>query len=160
MSPMKTYACLKLLYDPVASQQLNIVFELLGLQRLPLTLTRKIWEFDPKSSDIVARFCSVLQLAAEMNSAPTVPSFCPLSEVRFWSRGQYHTVQKDMGSELPFVRVTVDSRGVKKLERVNTQSILSSDGEVSVILLSDLFSNIEASFGFGLRRLEAPRRYD
>ncbi|UKZ73874.1 hypothetical protein TrVFT333_001528 [Trichoderma virens FT-333] len=147
MSPMETCACLKLLYDPVASQQLNIVFELLGLQRLPLTLTRNIWEFDPKSSDIVARFCSVLQLAAEMNSAPTVPSSCPLSEMRFWSRGQYHTVQKDMGSELPFVRVTVDSRGVKKLERVNTPSSPRSDGEVSVIMLSDLFSNMEASFG-------------
>ncbi|KAL7916002.1 hypothetical protein GGI35DRAFT_13939 [Trichoderma velutinum] len=146
MYPMRNSVYLKHLYDPIASQQLNIVFELLGLERLPLSLTRSIWEIGPTSSHIVARFCSVLQLAAEMNSAPTVPSICPLSEVRFWSRGQYHTVQKDMGNELPFVRVTIDSRGVKKLERVEIASRPNSNMETYAIIPTALFSNMDADF--------------
>ncbi|KAL7938004.1 hypothetical protein V8C35DRAFT_276416 [Trichoderma chlorosporum] len=158
MSSFKNSVCVQRLYDPAAAQQLNIVFELLGLARLPPELAKMVWEVDPTSSHIVARFCSVLQLAAEMNSAPTVPSICPLSEVRFWSRGQQHVVQKDMGDEAPFVRVTIDSRGVKKLERIDGSMELSLRTEVSVIIPAELFSNMDADFRFGLCQL-VPLRY-
>ncbi|KAL7950214.1 hypothetical protein V8C42DRAFT_361199 [Trichoderma barbatum] len=150
MSRIKDDTCIKHMYDPVASQQLNIIFDLLRLQILPLSLNRKIWELDITLSHIVARFCSVLQLAAEMNSAPPVPSICPLWEVRSWSRGQYHIAQKDMGSELPYLLVTVDSRGIKGLKRVDTPSRHGSDTEASTSVDAHIFCNLEADFRFGL----------
>ncbi|KAL7963378.1 hypothetical protein V8C34DRAFT_268090 [Trichoderma compactum] len=150
MFPLRDSFCFKNLYDPVASQQLNIVFELLGLEMLPLNLTRNIWDIDPTSSHIVARFCSVLQLATEMNSAPTVPSICPLSQVFFWKRGQYHIAHKDIGYELPFVRITLDSRGAKKLERVQTAFLPNSKMETCAILPASRISNMGAEFRFGL----------
>lgn len=119
------------LYDPVASQQPNIVFELLGLARLPLTVCRKIWSLNPTSKHIVARFCTVLQLADELNSAPLVPSNCPLSEVRLFKRGQDIKVDKNMGAERPYVRVIEDSRGIKRIERVTTQKKSKLQAETS-----------------------------
>ncbi|KAK4081769.1 uncharacterized protein Triagg1_2510 [Trichoderma aggressivum f. europaeum] len=144
--PVRTSFRVEQHYDPVASQQLNIVFELLGLETLPLNLLRDIWDLDPTSSHVVARFCSVLQLATEMNSAPTVPSTCPLEQVLFWKRGQYHIVHKDIGYELPFVRLTLDSRGVKKLQRVETADIPRSDTEAYAVLHVSKASNMDADF--------------
>ncbi|PNP52070.1 hypothetical protein THARTR1_07279 [Trichoderma harzianum] len=158
---MRNSTCFKDLYDPIVAQQLNIVFELLGLKILPLSLTRDIWNIIPTSSHIVARFCSVLQLAAEMDSAPTVPSICPLSEVLLWTRGQYHTVQKDIGNELPFVRFTLDSRGVKKLERVKTAFLSISDTEAYSIMPASKIASMGADFRFGLCHLmQLPPDYD
>ncbi|KAL7802163.1 hypothetical protein V8C44DRAFT_345764, partial [Trichoderma aethiopicum] len=128
------------LYDPVASQQLNIVFELLGLPRLPLTACRKIWSLSPTSTHIVARFCTVLQLADELNSAPLVPSNCPLTDVRLFKRGQYIRVDKNMGAERPYVRVVEDSRGIKRIERVMTRKKHKSKTEVSTYMGERLFS--------------------
>lgn len=145
-SPMWNSGSLKLLYDPAASQQLNIVLELLGFARLPLDLTRLIWACDPTSSHIVARFCTVLQLADEMNSAPPVPSLCPLSEVRFWSRGQYHTARKDMGDELPYVRITADSRGLKRIERVESPLEGKYMTETNLDLSEEIFSRLRGDF--------------
>ncbi|KAM6481243.1 hypothetical protein HDV62DRAFT_72643 [Trichoderma sp. SZMC 28011] len=149
MYPLTNNVCYHNLYDPIAFQQLNIVFELLGGEILPFNLTRDIWDRIPTSSD-VARFCSVLQLATEMNSAPTVPSICPLGEVRFWARGQYHIAQKDMGCELRFVRATFDSRGVKKLERVETARRPISETEIYAILPASQFTSMVADFRFGV----------
>lgn len=146
MYPLRGRVFFKNLYDPVASQQLNIVFELLGLEMLPLNLTRYIWDLDLKSSHIVARFCSVLQLATEMNSAPTVPSICPLSQILFWKRGQYHIVHKDIGNERPFLRITLDSRGVKKLERVETAVLPNSKTETYAILSASRILSMRAEF--------------
>ncbi|OPB38377.1 hypothetical protein A0O28_0014820 [Trichoderma guizhouense] len=147
MYPLRNNVCFNNLYDPIAFQQLNIVFELLGGEILPLNLTRDIWDGIPTSSD-VARYCSVLQLATEMNSAPRVPSICPLEEVRFWARGQYHIVQKDMGCELRFVRATFDSRGVKKLERVETARLPISETEIYAILTVSQFTGMVADFRY------------
>ncbi|PTB70709.1 hypothetical protein BBK36DRAFT_1107188 [Trichoderma citrinoviride] len=135
------------LYDPVASQQLNIVFELLGLPRLPLTVCRSIWSLlGPTSTHIAARFCTVLQLAAELNSAPLVPSNCPLSEVRLFKRGQYIRVNKTMGAERPYVRVIEDSRGIKRIERVMTRKESKSKTEVSTYMGERLFSLMTIDF--------------
>jgi hypothetical protein len=139
----------KQLYDNAASKQLNVVFDLLGLKRLPVELTNMIWAYDPASSHIIARFCSVLQLAEEMNFAPEMPSLCPLSEVFLWTRGQEHIVRKDMGPELPFLRITVDSRGIKKLERIEALGILPGSQNVSQMssdMSEGLFSKLNADF--------------
>ncbi|KAL6829909.1 hypothetical protein V8C40DRAFT_172613 [Trichoderma camerunense] len=156
MYPLRNNVCFNNLYDPIAFQQLNIVFELLGGEILPLNLTRDIWDLVPTSSHIVARFCSVLQLATEMNSAPRVPSICPLGELRFWARGQCPTVQKDMGPEWRFVRVTFDSRGVKKLERVETARLPTSETETyTTVMPVSQFTSMVADFRFGVCYLYA-----
>ncbi|KAL6881169.1 hypothetical protein J3F83DRAFT_758129 [Trichoderma novae-zelandiae] len=143
------------LYDPLASQQLNIVFELLGLPRLPLELCRRIWSLSPTSTHIVARFCTVLQLADELNSAPLVPSMCPLSDVRFFKRGQYLNVKKTMGDERPYVRITEDSRGIKKIERVMTRKQSKSKTEVCTFMGERMFSLMNIDFRFGFCHIKA-----
>ncbi|KAK1256171.1 hypothetical protein MKX07_008430 [Trichoderma sp. CBMAI-0711] len=146
------------LYDPVASQQLNIVLELLGLARLPLTVCREIWSLNPTSKHIVARFCTVLQLANELNSAPLVPSNCPLSEVRLFKRGQDIKVDKNMGAERPYVRVIEDSRGIKRIERVATQKKSKLKTENSTYIEERLFSLMTIDFRFGLCLLQGNDR--
>ncbi|PTB80451.1 hypothetical protein M440DRAFT_1436049 [Trichoderma longibrachiatum ATCC 18648] len=114
------------LYDPVASQQLNT-----------------IWSLSPISTHIVARFCTVLQLADELNSAPLVPSNCPLTDVRLFKRGEYIKVDKNMGAERPYVRVGEDFRGIKGIERVMTRKKHKSKTEMSTYM------------GFGMCHIKA-----
>ncbi|KAM0258100.1 hypothetical protein ACHAQJ_004005 [Trichoderma viride] len=159
-SPWINSKPIKQFYDDVASRQLNVIFKLLGLKRLPVEINNMIWACDPLSSHIIARFCSVLQLAEEMNSAPKMPSLCPLSEVSLWTRGENHIARKDMGPELPFIRITVDSRGLKKLERIEAPKpaeflyLSQTDSDVSSDMPQHFFSSFDADFRFGLCRLK------
>ncbi|KAL6884025.1 hypothetical protein HDV57DRAFT_527013 [Trichoderma longibrachiatum] len=123
------------LYDPVASQQLNTVFELLGLPR-------------PPSATLEC-------LADELNSAPLVPSNCPLTDVRLFKRGEYIKVDKNMGAERPYVRVGEDFRGIKGIERVMTRKKHKSKTEMSTYMGVGLFPLMTIDFRFGMCHIKA-----
>ncbi|KAL6910159.1 hypothetical protein GGI43DRAFT_389466 [Trichoderma evansii] len=112
---------------------------------------------------LLLRFCNVLRLAEELSSAEITCNDAityPLCEILSWSRGtspilvEHQTVN-------PRLRITIDSRGIQRVERVSDRSQeTTSDVPVAsyvyVVESVAQLSGVSIEFQLGMSRLQVP----
>ena len=87
------------------------------LHTLPLELLETIWQFSNRS--LLWRCISALRLADYMSATkPEQLWTVPLSKILFWERQKEVEVIIGCRSSLPILRLTVDSAGISKVERL------------------------------------------
>ena len=91
-------------------------YGLAGLGRMPPEIIQLIQ--DDSASALFWRLIAPLDLASRFKALP-VDYFVslPLHELAGWERGSLPLESKDLG-HLPIVRLTIDSRGIRKVERL------------------------------------------
>lgn len=66
------------------------------------------------------RYCSVLKLVQDLELAETLETaMYPLSQVQSWSRGEDPELVQDEHLAGPFIKLKIDARGVKSIERIS-----------------------------------------
>lgn len=103
----------------VTSGAMTIVAERYGLPellRMPPEIRQMVRDYS--QSSLFWRLTAALDLAAKFNAAPPSSfSSIPVRHVAEWQRGHAPTQCQDL-THLPIVRLTIDSRGIRKLERL------------------------------------------
>ncbi|KAI1416945.1 hypothetical protein F5Y13DRAFT_102682 [Hypoxylon sp. FL1857] len=130
------------------------------LARIPPELVRMIREYS--SSSILWRFGLALKLAEQLSTSDAVSGdlvSIPLRDLSSWERGGPLVSRTPNQPEAQCVYLTIDSLGIKKLERIpyapsyNPHPFKSS---LFVIAQERYVENITARFKFGALRLELP----
>jgi hypothetical protein len=110
-----------------SSQDIGLVYEnaerygIPRLRSLPPELVSLIRDYSHPGT--FWRYISVLTRARELAALPAEPSLpssilsTPLCNISAWKRGEPPTLMLS-GAQLPIVRLTIDSRGIKQVERL------------------------------------------
>lgn len=135
----------------VGARALSTVAEKYGLpqmSRVPQDIVCKVRDYS--RSALFWRFTAALDLAARLHAMPTsIAVSIPLCEVTGWERGGLVTQSKD-SDRLPVIRLTIDSRGIRTVERLPAGQPEHTRGRfdnmVFVIKDESCFANIIARF--------------
>lgn len=115
-----------LMLDPVLYAPTDMISSAAGFQRTLLPEVAGLIGSHLQSNHILLRFCKVIQLARYLSLAePGKAVTYPLCEVLSWSRGTSPILAKQGQIIDRRMRLTIDSRGIKSIERVSD----SPDGE-------------------------------
>lgn len=160
--PWRNVAPLEL--DPGCCAPPELISSAAGLHRTLLPELADIIGGYLQPHHALLRFWSVLRLAkelstAEMDSAVTYP----LCEVLSWSRGASPTLVEQGQAANPRVRLTIDSRGIERIERVSDHSQettrdLSTNSHAYVVELVEQLSGVSIEFQVGLASMPFRRR--
>ena len=128
-----------------------IVAEKHGLPELagmPPEIQRMVRDYS--ASALFWRLTAALDLAARFESGPTVDLVSlPLRDVVSWERGSDPARSEDLLHHLPIIRLTIDSRGLRKLERLQDKPRFSHrrfDNMVFIVAGEECFDGIVALF--------------
>ncbi|KAL2675433.1 hypothetical protein Neosp_011618 [[Neocosmospora] mangrovei] len=128
------------------------------LAKLPMEIIQHIRSYSLEAP--YWRYCTVQDLA-QRSTAPTAFQSFPLHEVSAWERGGEPLLAADT-SQLPIVRVLVDSHGISKLERLpdwpEHVASLSDTRRVYVFIDERRVKDISMHFKFGHARIVEIRR--
>ncbi|KAL7921836.1 hypothetical protein ACQKWADRAFT_294567 [Trichoderma austrokoningii] len=110
------------------------------------------------------RFCKVIQLAQYLNSAESGNAVThPLCEVLSWTRGTAAPILVGQGEAVnPRMRLTIDSRGIKSIERLSdtlegsTALGLSLFSHAYIVESVEQLSEVGIEFSLGMSRLHVP----
>lgn len=87
------------------------------VKQLPLELQEPIQRLT--GPHLLSCYAAVLDLARDVASVPlTSPMTFPLADISSWERGSIPILATEGQSLLPFVRVTIDFAGLKRIERL------------------------------------------
>lgn len=109
------------------------------------------------------RFCKVIQLAQYLSVAePGNAVTHPLCDVLSWSRGASPILVEQGQAVNPWIRLTIDSRGIKSIERISDQ--LEKSTAIGLSLYSHVYivepveklSGVDVEFLLGTSRLHVP----
>ncbi|KAI1822656.1 hypothetical protein F4861DRAFT_381574 [Xylaria intraflava] len=144
----------------VTSKAVMIVAKRYGLPELlkmPPEIRQMVRNYS--QSSLFWRFTAALDLAARFDAAPTSRfSSIPVRRIAEWERGCVPTQTKALIS-LPIIRLTIDSRGIRKFERLPAGEPYSSrsyDRTIYIIEDESRFDGVSALFKDGQVRLELP----
>ncbi|RFU77896.1 hypothetical protein TARUN_4294 [Trichoderma arundinaceum] len=122
------------------------------LMSMPPEIKCMIWQdaFDQPSQ--IARYQSVLSLAADSCDQDfDQQSSVSIRNVASWERGGRPVVEKEDAS--PFIRITIDNRGVKCIERLKQRPAFlhqRSDTELYIVETQETLADIMVQFQSGL----------
>ncbi|KAL7932360.1 hypothetical protein V8C35DRAFT_308166 [Trichoderma chlorosporum] len=132
------------------------------LETMPTELKGLVWQELITQPSTVTRYHSVMSLAADssrqdFNQQATVP----IGNVGPWERGQAPAnEEQDLA---PFIRITIDSQGLKRIERLAQRPELisqASDTELYIVENQADLESIKVQFQSGLARLKWVRYHD
>ncbi|KAL7922289.1 hypothetical protein ACQKWADRAFT_84373 [Trichoderma austrokoningii] len=109
----------------------EMISEMCGFRRLFLPEVAQLIQHHSQSHHLW-RFCSVLKLLQDLESAESLESATyPLAKVLSWSRGEEPILVQDGQEHLagPFVELQIDGRGVMSIERISKVAT-NTDGEM------------------------------
>lgn len=88
------------------------------LPKMPPEIRQMIQDYSQPS--LFWRLVAALDLAAHFDAVPSSKSFSsvPVRQIAGWARGGAPIVQSQALDHLPIVSLTIDSRGIRKLERL------------------------------------------
>lgn len=96
-------------------------YDLLKLSRMPLEIRGMVRDYS--GSALFWRLVAALDLAAQFEALPTKDfDYIPLCNVAGWERGRLPTQSTDL-HHLPIIRLTIDSQGIRKLERLSASEL-------------------------------------
>ncbi|KAH7176155.1 hypothetical protein EDB81DRAFT_32947 [Dactylonectria macrodidyma] len=134
----------------------TILDELPQLQTLPVELSSKMWEFC--KSGLLWRYSAVLDMARELLNSPSPePGPRPIARVRSWSR-RGELIEED-GPGDSVIRLTIDSRGLERIERLAIWPSGSSPGfddKAFVVEPAKALAGVLVDFQLGLAHLQLP----
>ncbi|KAM0258087.1 hypothetical protein ACHAQJ_003992 [Trichoderma viride] len=114
-------------------------------------------------SHVLWRFCAVLQLVRELESAETKEAVIyPLPKVLSWSRGKLPQLIQDESLAGSFIRFTIDPRGIRSIERIShvptsiTAGEMAASSRVFVVEPVERLSAAEIELQLGMSRLLVP----
>lgn len=127
--------------------------DLSKMKLLPPELRKAIWDI---SSSNFLWYCSILDLASEFASPLFVPKqhkqpSIPVTNITAWDRGS-QPVEKD-SSDKPIIRLTIDSQGLRCIERLTESpswSSTRSDDLMYVVEAAERFSGVVVEFEVSL----------
>lgn len=125
------------------------VWELSGLKSLPMELNLLIYNQFPQSC---LRYVSLWSVARWWNTkCNRKPLAIPVYEIEEWHRGTQPTMQA--GAKEPnelFIRLSIDSQGLRSVERVKPNSInndlLKSNSTLYIVEAAECFSTISLEY--------------
>ncbi|KAL7922270.1 hypothetical protein ACQKWADRAFT_84052 [Trichoderma austrokoningii] len=115
------------------------------------------------SSSVLWRLCCAHQLIEELQSAESDKAVtCSLSKVLHWFRGSSPKFVENEQVLHPFVRLIMDSRGIKSIERIpessaNKAFYIPSHSSVFITELAEKLKTVEVEFQLGMSRLHIPK---
>ncbi|POR32421.1 Uncharacterized protein TPAR_07376 [Tolypocladium paradoxum] len=134
----------------------GILDDLPRMPSLPPELRLKIWEFCASSP--LQLYTAVSDLRDEMASSKQRKwSSIPLIEIKSWARSCQ--LECDDTPDNPIIRLTFDSRGLRRIERLSkpqSRSSSGSDFNAFVVEAAERFSGVLVEFQLGLARLQLP----
>lgn len=134
---------------PVHSVLVNL--GLSGIKRLPLEVLDMIREYSADS--VFWRYNTALDFSRRLSSLPSSPrQVMPLDRVRSWERGELPVTEKEGDSYLPIMRLTMDVKGIRKIERFSEHPQFKpgrTDHLAFVVLDEDSIIGIRAMFKVG-----------
>ena len=136
----------------LAVKHAAIVSGLEWLHRLPVEIATLI--MDQLGGHILMRFCAVLKLVDDLQKDPPRLVSMPLSCIRFWRRGDGPPSTVD-SSTLP-VMLTLDSRGVRAIERASSKPRPMSGSDLFMVIKD--YSEIVAELRVSIRPLRYSNR--
>lgn len=108
----------------------DIVSKICGFRKNFLPEVTRIIQSHSKKH-ILWRLCSVLHLVRELDSVETDETVVyPLPQVLSWSRGSLVQLVDDPNTAGHFIRLTIDSRGIKSIERISETPANNTAGEI------------------------------
>ncbi|UKZ86356.1 uncharacterized protein TrAFT101_002191 [Trichoderma asperellum] len=158
--PWRTVAPLEL--DPGCCASPELISSAAGLHRTLLPELADIIGGYLQPHHALLRFCSVIRLAKELSRAEMDYAVTyPLCEVLSWSRGASPTLVEQGQAANPRVRLTIDSRGIERIERVSDDSQettrdLLTNSHAYVVDLVEQLSGVSIGFQLGMSRLQVP----
>lgn len=122
-----------------------------GIKRLPLEVLDMIREFSADS--VFWRYNTVLDFSRGLSSLPSTPrQVMPLDRVRAWQRGELPITEKEGDPHLPVMRLTIDVKGIRKIERLSEHPRFKpgrTDHLAFIVLDEDSIIGIRAMFKVG-----------
>lgn len=135
----------------VTSEALELVANIYGLSELP-RMPPEIGQMvrDGSQFSLFWRLTAALELAAHFDTVPTSSfSSIPVRQIAGWKRG-CDPIQSQALAHLPLVRLTIDSRGIRQLERLPAceprHSSRRVDNMVFIVEDEGCFDNVAAIF--------------
>lgn len=111
------------------------------------------------ATSLIWRYCSALDITRRLSTAASYGLHSvPLCRVLAWERGGLPIID-EASSQLPVVRVTIDSGGIRKVERMSEKpryKAWRTDSLAFAILEHGSLQGITAHFKFGFLCLELP----
>ncbi|PTB60980.1 hypothetical protein M431DRAFT_71299, partial [Trichoderma harzianum CBS 226.95] len=148
-------------YSALADLPPHLISKICGFQKsFPPEITTMIQSYFPSS--FFWRSCSTLQLIEEMDSAELHEVVtCSLSNVLCWSRGSVPKFVESGQTADPYVRLIMDSRGIKSIERISEDSAnnafrIFKYSDVFLIEHAETIKTIMVEFLLGMSRLHIP----
>ncbi|PHH93147.1 hypothetical protein CDD83_2 [Cordyceps sp. RAO-2017] len=142
------------------NRDLNRLFKCLPLlSSLPPELLSMVWDLGARTE--LRRYCAVTDVSNNIKAFEEPQGyFMVLHDIKSWTRG-YYPEQGNSG-EHPIVRITIDSWGLQRIERLRDWPPSKSGGKTStreafiVEKLESLFG-VVVHFNLSLARLQLPR---
>ncbi|POR31267.1 Uncharacterized protein TPAR_08516 [Tolypocladium paradoxum] len=137
------------------------IFDGLGISRMRL-LPPEVLQIvhGHSSTSLVWRYSAVSELTQRLPAALSDQLLSiPLCMVLAWNRGG-QPVTTETVHRLPIIRLTIDSWGIKQVERLSERPGFKrwrTDSLVFVVLDQSHFEGVTAHFKFGLLRLSLPK---
>ena len=136
-------------FDRASLEVISTQLELRWLLTTPLEVIELIRQFSPQS--VLWRLVSVIQLVARGSGPPsTEHTTVSMGSVGDWERGQpFLAISASSRSKLPFIRITMDYRGIAKVTRLSSQPPFSpSRSDALAFIVGDevFFVDIMAHF--------------
>lgn len=127
-----------------------------NLLGLPFELAEMVRDFARPST--LWRFASVLDLVESLSvDKYNTMNSIPLSDIKSWDRGSVPTLSA--GTNDPIIRLTVDSRGLRTIERLPEMPApteLRTDYYAYVVEHEQVFKEVTADFNLGFGHLNIP----
>ncbi|KAI0537839.1 hypothetical protein GGR58DRAFT_325125 [Xylaria digitata] len=133
--------------------ELCSIYELPQLHKLPLELLQIIQSYSEHT--LIWRGALAFDLAARIsNNTPSSLREIPLQDIIFWERGKQPQVT--LSPPLPLIRITADSIGISKIERISHRPYIGEcySSYVYMVEQEQAISKIKAQFKDGFARLE------
>ncbi|KAL6910158.1 hypothetical protein GGI43DRAFT_389463 [Trichoderma evansii] len=152
-----------LMLDPVLCAPTEIISSAAGFHKTFLPEVASVIGGYLQLDHPLLRFCKVLQLAQHLSSAESGSAVTyPLCEVLSWSRGTSPILIEQGQTVDPRVRLTIDSRGIKIIERVSDSSRertsigLPIPSRAYIIESVERLAGVSIEYQLGMSRLHIP----
>jgi hypothetical protein len=91
-----------------------------GFKKLPIELLDIIQEYAEPC--LLLRYNMILSLAEILSSEDEASTVCPINHVSSWHRGGIPDMREEGDNKAALVRLTIDRRGLRQIERLSTPS--------------------------------------